>query len=176
MCKAPSGRGAGGEGAGPNISPFRLHAQSDPSSNGCQGRWTIVYKPQPDTRKRPMHRRHSSVQPSKGHPPTLDADPNSLGRRVLSDPSAKSKNRLAERSSRPSQIKSPPYDDFGHPPPRFRGTRALAEPPVSVTARRSHTKPLNVNVNGERLFDCVQATWNLLEQSAGAALQEAQCP
>ena len=34
-------------------------------------------------------------------------------------------------------------------------------------------RALDVTVNGERLFDCVQATWNLLEQSAGAALQEA---
>jgi aryl-alcohol dehydrogenase-like predicted oxidoreductase len=34
-------------------------------------------------------------------------------------------------------------------------------------------RALAVTVNGERLFDCVQATWNLLEQSAGAALQEA---
>jgi aryl-alcohol dehydrogenase-like predicted oxidoreductase len=33
---------------------------------------------------------------------------------------------------------------------------------------------LGVVVAGERLFDCVQATWNLLEPSAGPALQEAQ--
>ena len=34
-------------------------------------------------------------------------------------------------------------------------------------------RALAVTVNGARLFDCVQATWNVLEQSAGAALQEA---
>jgi aryl-alcohol dehydrogenase-like predicted oxidoreductase len=32
---------------------------------------------------------------------------------------------------------------------------------------------LDVSVNGKRLFDCVQATWNLLEQSAATALKEA---
>jgi aryl-alcohol dehydrogenase-like predicted oxidoreductase len=30
-----------------------------------------------------------------------------------------------------------------------------------------------VTVGGERLFDCVQATWNLLDPSAGPALAEA---
>ncbi|NBC87553.1 MAG: aldo/keto reductase, partial [Bacteroidetes bacterium] len=34
-------------------------------------------------------------------------------------------------------------------------------------------KALGVRVNGERLFDAVQATWNLLEPSAGAMLQAA---
>jgi aryl-alcohol dehydrogenase-like predicted oxidoreductase len=34
-------------------------------------------------------------------------------------------------------------------------------------------RALDVRVGGQRLFDCVQATWNLLERSAGAALQEA---
>ena len=34
-------------------------------------------------------------------------------------------------------------------------------------------RALEIAVDGERLFDCVQATWNLLEQSADAALQEA---
>jgi aryl-alcohol dehydrogenase-like predicted oxidoreductase len=34
-------------------------------------------------------------------------------------------------------------------------------------------RALEVNVAGRRLFDCVQATWNLLEPSAGAALQAA---
>jgi aryl-alcohol dehydrogenase-like predicted oxidoreductase len=34
-------------------------------------------------------------------------------------------------------------------------------------------RALDVTVNGKRLFDCVQATWNLLEQSAGTALKEA---
>jgi Aldo/keto reductase family len=34
-------------------------------------------------------------------------------------------------------------------------------------------RALDVTNNGKRLFDCVQATWNLLEPSAGAALQEA---
>src|SRR5437764_1170164 len=32
---------------------------------------------------------------------------------------------------------------------------------------------LAVEIDGERLFDCVQATWNLLEPSAGSILQEA---
>ncbi|MBK8050457.1 MAG: aldo/keto reductase [Anaerolineales bacterium] len=32
---------------------------------------------------------------------------------------------------------------------------------------------MNIVVDGVRVFDCVQATWNLLEQSAGAALAEA---
>lgn len=32
---------------------------------------------------------------------------------------------------------------------------------------------LNISIDGNRLFDCVQATWNLLEPSASAALQEA---
>ena len=32
---------------------------------------------------------------------------------------------------------------------------------------------MEVDVAGERLFDCVQATWNLLEPSAGPALAEA---
>jgi aryl-alcohol dehydrogenase-like predicted oxidoreductase len=32
---------------------------------------------------------------------------------------------------------------------------------------------IEIRVNGERVFDAVQATWNLLEPSAGAALQEA---
>ncbi len=35
------------------------------------------------------------------------------------------------------------------------------------------SRALDVAVNGKRLFDCVQATWNLLEQSAGTALKEA---
>ena len=34
-------------------------------------------------------------------------------------------------------------------------------------------RALDVTVNGKRLFDSVQATWNLLEQSAGTALKEA---
>lgn len=34
-------------------------------------------------------------------------------------------------------------------------------------------RALEIMVDGERLFECVQATWNLLEQSAGAALEEA---
>jgi len=38
------------------------------------------------------------------------------------------------------------------------------------TVRRA----LGVTVAGERLFDCVQATWNLLEPSAGPALAEAK--
>ncbi len=35
-------------------------------------------------------------------------------------------------------------------------------------------KALEMKVAGKRLFDCVQATWNLLEPSAGPALQQAQ--
>jgi aryl-alcohol dehydrogenase-like predicted oxidoreductase len=35
-------------------------------------------------------------------------------------------------------------------------------------------RALAVTVAGERLFDCVQATWNLLEPSAGPALEEAR--
>jgi aryl-alcohol dehydrogenase-like predicted oxidoreductase len=46
----------------------------------------------------------------------------------------------------------------------------LTGPRQSETLRRA----LNVTVRGERLFDCVQATWNLLEQSAGPALAEAR--
>lgn len=34
-------------------------------------------------------------------------------------------------------------------------------------------KALDIQIDGKRLFDAVQATWNLLEQSAGAALQAA---
>jgi aryl-alcohol dehydrogenase-like predicted oxidoreductase len=34
-------------------------------------------------------------------------------------------------------------------------------------------KALDVIVGGRRLFDCVQATWNLLERSAGPALEQA---
>jgi aryl-alcohol dehydrogenase-like predicted oxidoreductase len=34
-------------------------------------------------------------------------------------------------------------------------------------------RALDVRVDGRRLFDCVQATWNLLERSAGPALAEA---
>src|SRR5262249_25486462 len=34
-------------------------------------------------------------------------------------------------------------------------------------------KALAVEVDGERVFDCVQTTWNLLEPSAGPLLQEA---
>jgi aryl-alcohol dehydrogenase-like predicted oxidoreductase len=34
-------------------------------------------------------------------------------------------------------------------------------------------KALGVTIDGVRLFDCVQATWNLLERSAGATLAEA---
>jgi aryl-alcohol dehydrogenase-like predicted oxidoreductase len=34
-------------------------------------------------------------------------------------------------------------------------------------------RALNVTVDGRRLFDCIQATWNLLESSAGATLKEA---
>ena len=43
-------------------------------------------------------------------------------------------------------------------------------PRQGETVRRA----LGVTVGGERLFDCVQATWNLLESSAGPALEEAK--
>jgi aryl-alcohol dehydrogenase-like predicted oxidoreductase len=43
-------------------------------------------------------------------------------------------------------------------------------PRQGETVRRA----LDVTVAGERLFDCVQATWNLLEPSAGPALAEAK--
>jgi aryl-alcohol dehydrogenase-like predicted oxidoreductase len=43
-------------------------------------------------------------------------------------------------------------------------------PRQGETVRRA----LDVVVAGERLFDCVQATWNLLEPSAGPALAEAR--
>lgn len=45
----------------------------------------------------------------------------------------------------------------------------LTGPKQAETLRRA----LDVTFNGERLFACVQATWNLLEQSAGTALKEA---
>jgi hypothetical protein len=90
---SPSGRGVGGEGAVPTVSPFRRHAQSEPSSNGCQGRWTIVYKPQPDTRKRPMRRRRSSVRCVQGTPPALDAGPVHLAQPTLATPLPNPKTR-----------------------------------------------------------------------------------
>lgn len=39
----------------------------------------------------------------------------------------------------------------------------------AATLRRA----MEIHVDGERLFDAVQATWNLLDKSAGTALQEA---
>jgi len=45
----------------------------------------------------------------------------------------------------------------------------LSGPQQGATLRRA----LQIVVDGERLFDTVQATWNLLERSAGAALQAA---
>ena len=47
---------------------------------------------------------------------------------------------------------------------------SVSGPRQAATIRRA----LVINVAGERLFDCVQATWNLLERSAGPALEEAQ--
>jgi aryl-alcohol dehydrogenase-like predicted oxidoreductase len=47
---------------------------------------------------------------------------------------------------------------------------------LSMTGpRQSETlrKALDLVVDGRRLFDCVQATWNLLERSAGPALEQA---
>jgi aryl-alcohol dehydrogenase-like predicted oxidoreductase len=57
---------------------------------------------------------------------------------------------------------------------RLRGTGlriglTLSGPRQAETLRRA----LDVRVGGERVFDCVQATWNLLEPSAGPALREA---
>jgi aryl-alcohol dehydrogenase-like predicted oxidoreductase len=57
---------------------------------------------------------------------------------------------------------------------RLRGTGlkiglSVSGPNQAATLRRA----LEVSVGGERVFDCVQATWNLLEQSAGPALREA---
>jgi aryl-alcohol dehydrogenase-like predicted oxidoreductase len=46
---------------------------------------------------------------------------------------------------------------------------SLSGPNQAETLRRA----MEVRVDGERLFDSVQATWNLLEPSAGPALQEA---
>ena len=46
---------------------------------------------------------------------------------------------------------------------------SLSGPRQGETLRRA----LTVVVDGVRLFDCVQATWNLLERSAGPALAEA---
>jgi aryl-alcohol dehydrogenase-like predicted oxidoreductase len=46
---------------------------------------------------------------------------------------------------------------------------SLSGPRQTETLRRA----LDVEVAGERLFDCVQATWNLLEPSAGPALAAA---
>src|SRR5262249_3996025 len=58
---------------------------------------------------------------------------------------------------------------------RLRGTGwkvglTVSGPRQGDTVRRA----LGVVVAGERLFDCVQATWNLLEPSAGPALEEAR--
>lgn len=46
---------------------------------------------------------------------------------------------------------------------------SLSGPRQGETLRRA----LMIEVDGRRVFDCVQATWNLLERSAGPALQEA---
>ncbi len=46
---------------------------------------------------------------------------------------------------------------------------SLSGPAQAETLRRA----LGVTAGGARLFDCVQATWNLLERSAGEALAEA---
>jgi aryl-alcohol dehydrogenase-like predicted oxidoreductase len=57
---------------------------------------------------------------------------------------------------------------------RLRGTGLKIG--LSLTGPRQAEalhKALEVRADGERLFDCVQATWNLLEPSAGPALQAA---
>lgn len=46
---------------------------------------------------------------------------------------------------------------------------SLSGPGQAETLRRA----MEIKVSGDRLFDCVQATWNLLEPSAGPALEEA---
>jgi aryl-alcohol dehydrogenase-like predicted oxidoreductase len=46
---------------------------------------------------------------------------------------------------------------------------SLSGPRQGETLRRA----LAISIDGVRLFDCVQATWNLLERSAGTALAEA---
>lgn len=46
---------------------------------------------------------------------------------------------------------------------------SLSGPRQAETLRRAR----EVTVSGERVFDCVQATWNVLEPSAGQALAEA---
>jgi aryl-alcohol dehydrogenase-like predicted oxidoreductase len=46
----------------------------------------------------------------------------------------------------------------------------VSGPRQGETVRRA----LGVTTGGERLFDCVQATWNLLEPSTGPALEEAR--
>jgi aryl-alcohol dehydrogenase-like predicted oxidoreductase len=46
---------------------------------------------------------------------------------------------------------------------------SLSGPDQATTLK----KALEVEVDGQRLFDCVQATWNLLETSAESALHEA---
>lgn len=46
---------------------------------------------------------------------------------------------------------------------------SLSGPGQGEVLRRA----LHVTIDGRRLFDCVQATWNLLEPSAAAALREA---
>ncbi len=46
---------------------------------------------------------------------------------------------------------------------------SLSGPSQAETLQRA----LDVVLGGKRLFDCVQATWNLLEPSAGPALQQA---
>jgi aryl-alcohol dehydrogenase-like predicted oxidoreductase len=45
----------------------------------------------------------------------------------------------------------------------------LSGPRQAETLRRAQ----NAEIDGQRVFDCVQATWNLLEPSAGPALQTA---
>jgi aryl-alcohol dehydrogenase-like predicted oxidoreductase len=38
---------------------------------------------------------------------------------------------------------------------------------------KTQLRALDITIGGDRLFDCVQATWNLLERSAGVALEVA---
>lgn len=52
----------------------------------------------------------------------------------------------------------------------LRISLSLSGPNQAETLRRA----LDVVIAGERVFDCVQATWNLLERSAGPALRTAR--
>lgn len=58
---------------------------------------------------------------------------------------------------------------------RLRADHGLAIGLSLSGSRQAETlqRAMRITVEGERLFDCVQATWNVLETSAGPALAEA---